>query len=297
MTDQKISPFLWFDNKAEEAANFYTSVFKNSRIIAESRYGEHGPGPAGSIMTIEFELEGQKFTAINGGPHFKINHSISFFVYCETEAEIDDYWHKLSEDNKQVFWPLQQYPWSEKYGWITDKYGVSWQLILSKTLPKISPLLMFDGNQWGKAQDAMDFYISVFNNAQIDMVEHYGPENKACEGKIVHALFSIEGQKFLAMDSGMPSDINFNEAISFVINCDTQDEIDHFWEKLSSGGGHEAQCGWLKDQFGVSWQIVPSILPKLVGEPDAETSNRVMTALLKMKKLDIKTLVQAYENN
>jgi predicted 3-demethylubiquinone-9 3-methyltransferase (glyoxalase superfamily) len=154
---QKITPFLWFDDNAEEAMNFYISIFRNSRIVSVTRYGETGPGPKGTVMTGKFELEGQEFVALNGGPHFK-----------------------------------------------------------------------------------------------------------------------------------------FTEAISFVVNCETQEEVDEFWEKLSEGG-QESQCGWLKDRYGLSWQIVPTILVEMLQDKDPEKSQRVMKAMLQMIKIDIKTLKQAYE--
>jgi len=153
---QKITPFLWFDNNAEEAMNFYVSIFKNSKVLSVTRYGESGPGPKGSVMTAAFELDGQQFTALNGGPHFK-----------------------------------------------------------------------------------------------------------------------------------------FTEAISLVVNCESQEEIDYFWEKLSADGGQEVQCGWLKDKFGLSWQVVPTILPELVKSSDPQKSERVMKALMQMKKLNINGLRQA----
>ncbi len=153
---QKITPFLWFDNNAEAAAQFYTSIFKNSKILNVSRYGDAGPGPKGAVMVVNFQLEGQQFTALNGGPLFK-----------------------------------------------------------------------------------------------------------------------------------------FSEAFSFVVNCETQNEIDEYWNKLTSGGGKESECGWLKDKFGFSWQIVPTALGKLMSDP--KKANRVMQALLQMKKLDIAKLEEAGE--
>ena len=155
---QKITPFFWYDNQAEEAMNFYVSIFKNSRVLGVTRYGKSGPGPEGSVLTAAFELEGQKFTALNGGPRFK-----------------------------------------------------------------------------------------------------------------------------------------FNESVSFVVNCETQEEIDYFWEKLSSDGGQESQCGWLKDKFGLSWQVVPTILPELITSKDPKKSESVMQAIMQMKKLDLAKLKQAAE--
>lgn len=151
----KIIPFLWFDNQAEEAMNFYTSIFKNSKMGSVTRYGDAGPGPKGSVMTASFELDGMSFTALNGGPHFK-----------------------------------------------------------------------------------------------------------------------------------------FTEAISLVVNCESQEEVDHFWSKLTDGG-QESQCGWLKDKYGLSWQIVPSVLPRLLTDKDSEKAKRVMQAMLKMKKIEIKILEEA----
>jgi len=153
----KITPFLWFDNQAEEAAKFYTSIFKNSKVVQVSRYGDAGPRPKGSVMTVAFELEGQQFTALNGGPLFK-----------------------------------------------------------------------------------------------------------------------------------------FNEAISFVVDCKSQEEVDYMWARLTDGG-EEGMCGWLKDKYGVSWQIVPTTLVEMLNDPDPEKSKRVTEAMLKMKKLDIQTLRRAYE--
>jgi len=153
----KITPFLWFDTQAEEAANFYVSIFKNSRILNVARCGEAGPGPKGGAMTVVFELDGQKFIALNGGPHFK-----------------------------------------------------------------------------------------------------------------------------------------FNEAISFSVECKTQDEVDEFWGKLSQGG-QESPCGWVKDKFGLSWQVNPTQLGEMLGDPDPEKSKRVMKAMLGMKKIDIAGLRKAYE--
>ena len=156
MSIQKITPFLWFDHQAEQAVSFYASIFPNSKILKIARYGDAGPGPAGSAMTVEFQLEGQTFVGLNGGPHFK-----------------------------------------------------------------------------------------------------------------------------------------FNEAVSFVINCQNQAEVDHYWEKLTAGGT-EVQCGWLKDKFGLSWQVVPSELPDLLSHPDPEKSQRVMKAMMAMKKIIIEDLKQAH---
>jgi predicted 3-demethylubiquinone-9 3-methyltransferase (glyoxalase superfamily) len=293
---QKVTPFLWFDNDAEEAVNFYTSVFKNSKAGNMIRYDENAAKasgkPAGSIMTAPFEIAGQKFTALNGGPVFKFTHAHSFFIQCETENEIDTLWEKLSENSPKIFWPLKEYPFSKKYGWVTDKFRLSWQLNLTNTPQKIAPFLMFDGRQHGKAEEAINFYTSLFNDSKINSMMRYGPENKECEGLIVHSVFRLSGQEFIAMDSGMPDNINFNESVSYVVNCESQEEVDYYWNKLSAVPESE-QCGWLKDKYGVSWQIVPSILFKLMSDPDTAKAQRVTRAMLKMKKLYIAVLENA----
>ena len=301
-TPQKISPCLWFDDQAEEAAGFYTSIFRDSRITKVSRYGEAGREihgrPAGTVMTVAFELEGQSFTALNGGPAFTFTPAISLFVSRETEAEVDELWGKLS-DGGAVLMPLQEYPFSERYGWCQDRYGLSWQVMLEgdgEGKRGIRPNLMFAGEQAGRAEEAMRFYTSVFTDAEVGDIARYGKdEGPDEEGTVKHAAFTIERRGFFAMDSNYAHGFTFNEAISFQVNCETQQEVDDYWEKLSEGGDEKAQqCGWLKDRYGVSWQVAPTILPELVGDPDSEKSQRAMEAMLQMKKIDIDELKRAY---
>jgi predicted 3-demethylubiquinone-9 3-methyltransferase (glyoxalase superfamily) len=287
---QKITPFLWFDNQAEEAAKFYTSLFKNAKIGKIARYGKEGHEihrrEAGSVMTVEFELAGYKFIGLNGGPVFKFTPAISFFVVCETEAEVDALWQNLSQDGMALM-PLQKYEWSEKYGWLLDKYGLSWQLSLGRKEDVgqfISPSLLFVGKQHGRAEEALRFYTLLFKNSDVVGILRYGAGETDPEGTVKHAQFHLNGEVFMAMDS----------ALEHVVNCETQDEVDYFWEKLSAGG-EKSQCGWLKDKFGVSWQVVPTILDELASDPDPAKAGRVMNAMLQMDKLDIKELTRAYE--
>lgn len=294
---QKITPFLWFDDQAEEAVIFYTSVFKNSIIKTYTRYSAEGAKAAGrregTIMTIAFRIDGYEFTAINGGPAFELAPTISFFVNIDSEEEMDKLWEKLSDDG-EIFMKLDHYPFSEKYGWIKDKFGVSWQLILSGRMQKISPCLMFTGQQHKRAEEAINFYISVFPKSDIIQFERY-KTGEGPEGAVVHARFALNGQEFIAMDSHMDLPYNFNPAISLVVNCTTQDEIDYYWEKLSVGGYDGAQqCGWLQDKYGVSWQILPATLGEMMSDPDLKKSDQVMSALLQMKKIDLNTLQEAY---
>lgn len=298
-TKNKIGACLWFDNQAENAAKFYTSIFKDSKIGKVNYYGKEGQGihgkPEGSVMTVEFQLENQQFVALNGGPHFKINPSISFFVSRDSKEEVDALWEKLS-DNGNALMPLDSYPFSERYGWIQDKYGVSWQIILPGAegdwRPAIIPSFLFVGEQAGNAEKAMEFYKRVFKDSKLGTVARYGADQHPDEeGTVMYGDFTIEGQWFAAMDSAHNHNFGFNEGVSFIVNCDSQEEVDYYWKELSSDPSVE-QCGWLKDKFGVSWQIVPKDLSELLNE-NSEKSERVMKAMLQMKKLNIQALKDA----
>ncbi len=278
-----IYPCLWFNGNAKEAATFYCSVFNNTQIDADTP------------LVVTFESAGQKFMCLNGGPQFTFNPSISFFVLLETEDELDEAWNKLSEQGS-VLMPLGSYDWSRKYGWVQDRFGVNWQLSFGKMQDvgqQFTPTLMFTGAQHGKAEKAVQFYTSVFDNSSVIGILRYGKDDEDVEGTVKHAQFTLDDTVFMAMDSSTSHDFSFNEAISFVVNCNTQEEIDYYWSKLSEEGeeGSEGQCGWLKDQFGVSWQIVPAILGELMNTPGK--SERVMQAFMKMKKFDIEALQNA----
>ena len=299
---QKITPFLWFDNNAEEAINFYTSVFGNSKINNVNIYSEDAAKatgrPAGSVMTASFNLNGQEFVALNGGPVFKFNPSVSFFVIFKNEKEVDNLWGKLSEGGK-VLMELQKYDWSKKYGWIEDKYGLSWQLMLTEDddKQKIIPSLLFVDKVYGKAEEAINFYTNVFRNTKVESVYKYGPGYEPnSENAIMYADFILEGNKFAAMDSANDHNFNFNEAISFVVDCKDQEEVDYYWNKLTSDGGQESMCAWLKDKFGVSWQIVPKVLVEMLGDKNPLKAQKAMQAMLQMKKIIIKDLEKAYNS-
>lgn len=151
----------------------------------------------------------------------------------------------------------------------------------------ITPFLWFDNN----AEEAMDFYVSVFKEAEVLSVSRYGEAGPGPEGSVIVASFRLNGQEFLALNGG--PQFKFTEAVSFVINCQSQEEIDHYWDRLSDGGA-PGQCGWLKDKFGLSWQVVPSVLGELMSDKDGERSNRVTQAMLQMTKMDIAKLQHAY---
>jgi predicted 3-demethylubiquinone-9 3-methyltransferase (glyoxalase superfamily) len=289
---QKIDPCLWFDHQAEEAVKLYTSLFQNSKIEALSYYGENMPLPAGTVLTVSFSLAGLNFLALNGGPEYQFTPAVSFFVLCQSEAEIDRLWNQLCEGGT-VLMELDQYPFSEKFGWLNDRYGVSWQLNLTQSPEKIAPFLLFVGEQHGKAEQAIQFYTSIFPNSSVNRIQRFGPGMGETEGTVMHASFKLAGQEFMAMDSGQAHHFTFTPATSFYVHCKDQAEVDEYWEKLTAGG-QEVQCGWLVDKYGLSWQIVPDILPKLMNDPDPAKAKRVTQAMLKMVKIDIGELERAY---
>lgn len=301
-TNQNIVPHLWFDKEANEAADFYASIFPESRIRNVTTLQET---PSGNSDLVSFELWGQEFMAINAGPYFKFNPSVSFMVHFDPSQEkdasnmLDKVWNKLSKGGT-VLMPLDKYPFSEKYGWIQDKYGLSWQLILTnpevEKRSKVVPSFMFVNDQCGRAEEAMHFYLSVFKNSKQGSIARY-PQSmeSAKEDTIMYSDFMIENQWFIAMDSSKDHKFNFIEAISFMVKCDTQDEIDYYWEKLSAVPESE-QCGWLKDKYGMSWQIVPREKDEMMSDNSTqEQIARVTQATLKMKKLNLKELQKAYK--
>jgi predicted 3-demethylubiquinone-9 3-methyltransferase (glyoxalase superfamily) len=291
---KRIVPHLWFDTEALEAAKFYTSLFEDSHIESSSKMDGT---PSGTVEMATIVLSGQEFMLLSAGPLFKFTPAVSFIVRCETKKEVDRLWNTLRMGGDELM-PLGEYPFSEKYGWLMDKFGVSWQIMYDSgksVLQKIAPALMFVGEQCGKAEEAIRFYASIFRGASVDGILHYGPDDSPDkEGALKFGTFTLEGQHFSAMDSAYDHAFSFNEAISLMVFCENQEEIDYLWEKLSAHPEAE-QCGWLKDKFGLSWQIVPRILGELMGGDDPARSKRVQEAFLGMKKFNIAELKWAYE--
>jgi predicted 3-demethylubiquinone-9 3-methyltransferase (glyoxalase superfamily) len=291
---QKIIPHLWFDKEAKEAAEFYTSIFGDHSTVTNvtTIYDT----PSGNADIISFVLAGQEFMAINAGPYFTFNPSVSFMVHCQSKKEVDMLWDKLFEGGIALM-PIDSYPFSERYGWLQDKYGLSWQLMYNnqEIEQKITPSLMFTGDNCGKAEEAINFYLSVFKNATFDAKARYEKgEAPDVEGTLKFAAFTLEEKKFSAMDSAHAHGFTFNEAISFLVNCEDQAEIDYYWEKLSAVPEAE-QCGWLKDKYGFSWQISPLRLDEMMRTDEREKLNRVTKAFLKMKKFDLEELESVYK--
>jgi predicted 3-demethylubiquinone-9 3-methyltransferase (glyoxalase superfamily) len=253
---------------------------------------------------VSFDLLGHTFMAISAGPLFTINPSISFMINfdpahdSEAAQHLDILWNKLSDGGK-ILMPLGAYPFSQHYGWVQDKFGVSWQLILTNPAgeerPRIIPSLLFVGDVCGKAEEATNMYLSIFKDSHRGTLARYPagmPLDK--EGTVMFTDINLLGQWFVAMDSAANHAFRFNEAVSLIITCDTQEEIDYYWSKLSADPRAE-QCGWLKDKFGVSWQVVPRMMSEIFKEHDEAALKRVTAAFLKMKKFDIEKIKKAQE--
>lgn len=284
-----IFPCLWYDGDAKESAEFYVEVF-SGRITADTP------------MVMNIDLFGQKLMLLNGGPYFKKNASVSFMVICETEEEVQQYWNRISEDGR-VLMPLDSYSWSKKYGWVQDRYGVTWQIFLGEKSgdQKIVPTLMFIHGNNGKAMQAMELYTRTFPNSKIGNILKYGegseghPVQEPAEN-IQHAHFEIDGYSLFCMDNSYDHAFDFNEGISMVIMTDTQEQTDQYWDALITDGGRASMCGWLKDRFGVSWQIVPKKLIQLMSDPDPEKAQNVARAMMTMQRIVIEDLEKAYHS-
>jgi predicted 3-demethylubiquinone-9 3-methyltransferase (glyoxalase superfamily) len=299
---QKIVPHLWFDKEAKEAAEFYVSAFGAGSKIIGSAVLRNTPG--GDSDVVSFALWGYEFMAISAGPIFKPNPSISFMLNFDpaqgkSEAELNELWAKLSAGGK-ILMPLGEYPFSKRYGWVEDKYGVSWQLILTdpagEPRPPIIPSLLYVTDSGKVAEEAVTFYTSIFKDAKMGMVAHYPPGVGAnTEGGVMFSDFQLLGQWFAAMDASTKEHAyGFTEGVSLIVRCQTQAEIDHYWSKLSAVPAAE-QCGWLKDKYGVSWQITPTEMDEVMLHGSPEQVDKLVQAFLPMKKIDLAALRQAVE--
>ncbi|MDV7699239.1 VOC family protein [Chryseobacterium soli] len=279
-----IFPCLWHDGDAGEAAALYCKIFG-------------GTITADTPVVVNIDLFGQKLMLLNGGPHFEKNASVSFMVICDTEDEVQQYWDQLLEGGMALM-ALDSYPWSKKYGWVKDRFGTTWQLFLGEKADeqKLVPTLMFIHQNNGKAKEAMEFYTQTFPNSKIGNILHYkdGGEPNEVPENVQHAHFVIDGYSLFCMDNSYDHAFDFNEGISMVIMTDDQEETDHLWNTLISGGGRESMCGWLKDKYGFSWQIVPKKLIQLMNDADQGKSQQVVQAMMKMQKIIIKDLEEAY---
>lgn len=295
-----ITPHLWFDTQAVEAAEFYAGVFPDSAVTGVTTLRAT---PSGDTEAVRFRLWGQDFMAISAGPLFTVNPSISFIVNVDPSREpgapglVDRLWEQLT-DGGTVLMPLDSYPFSKRYGWVQDRYGVSWQLMLSDQSgaerPPIVPSLLFAGEVAGKAEEAVDFYLDVFSDSARGQLARYpeGMEPDAA-GTIMFSDFRLGDTWLAAMDSAREHAFRFTEAVSLVVSCATQDELDYYSSRLSAVPEAE-QCGWVKDRYGVSWQITPVEMGEMLTNGTREQIDRVTAAFLPMKRLDLAELRAAF---
>lgn len=288
----QITPHLWYDTQAVEAAEFYAATFPDSKVNNVTTIRDT---PSGDADIVSFELFAQPFMAISAGPLFKFTPAISFLVACETPGQVDAYWNRLSEGGEALM-PLDSYSFSERYGWTQDKFGLSWQVMLTgdEAAQPITPMLLFVGDVSGRAEEAITEYARLFPESKVgDVMRHEAGDEPEVAGTIKHAAFTLNNQGFAAMDSARMHDFAFNEAISFIVNCDTQADVDHYFDSLSAVPESE-QCGWLKDKFGLSWQVVPTAMGDMLANGTEEQVARLTEAFLKMKKFDISELQAAF---
>lgn len=295
MNYQKIVPHLWFDKKVVEAAQWYTSIFPNSEIIRKDTFKDMPSGKATQVM---FKLMGYEFMATDAGPYATKNPSISFIVQINRNNEelVDKLYKRLQQDGK-VLMPLDKYSFNDKYAWVEDKYGISWQLWLRdhhSNKNNIVPSLMFANHNKGNAEEAMALYVDTFKKSeQLASVNYPAGMELDTEDMIMHGEVRLSNKRFSFNDSGHAHDFDFSKGVSLLVKCDNQKELDQYWEKLSAIPEAE-ECGWLKDKFGVSWQIVPKVMDKMLAEGTTEQISRVIQTFLKMKKIDIEMLEEAY---
>ncbi len=277
---EKITPCLWFDNQAKSAATLYQSAFADVKVTAQS-----------PIVT-SIQISGQSFILLDGGPMYQPNPSISFYYAAASEQEVERAWSTLTTGGKTLM-PLGSYPWSSKYGWVSDAYGVSWQVALdANRAQKITPSFLFTGKQFGRAEEAIKRYTELFQPSKIGTINRLTEaESPGAGGKVKLAEFELLGYQMMAMDSNLPHPFQFSEGVSLSVSCDDQREIDLYWHALTGNGGEESMCGWLKDPFGVSWQIIPTILSKIMSDP--QKAGKAAKAFVSMRKLNIEQIVQA----
>ncbi len=288
---QKITPMRWFDNQAEEVVEFYASVFTDVEVLDRLYYTEAGPEAPGSVLIVTFRIGDLEITALNGGSMYAITPAISFFVHCETDAETGQLWSRLLDGGTALI-ALDAYPFSEKYGWLADKYGVSWQISLERVKQKVTPFLMFAGSAHGRAEEAMNFYTSLLPDSRIEKIDRYAAGEDGPEGSVRHAIFRLAGQELMAIDSAAPHQFTFSPAVSLFIVCSSRQEVDRLWAALGDRGT-PGQCGWIDDRFGVTWQVTPRVLIDMLHDP--EKTRRVTEAVYTMSKIEIDKLQAAYD--
>ena len=296
---QKIIPNLWFNGVARTAAEFYVEAFANAgcdaRVSNTTYYPSEGladfqKGLEGKELTVSFKLDDMEFVAINAGPEFAPTAAISFLVNFDPSRDdqavehLDALWAMLQDGGEAII-EVGEHPFSKRYGWVRDKYGFSWQLMLTNPAGEPAPFIVIDflfgGSAQNRGEEAMNFYASVFNDTSVNIVARYPADQPpVAKDGVMFGELKLEGQQFAVMDSAVDQADSFTEAISLAVFCRDQAEIDALWNALSAVPEAE-QCGWCKDKFGVSWQIVPANIDALMTRPGAYEK------LMEMKKIVI----------
>ncbi|MCC4312850.1 VOC family protein [Carnobacterium maltaromaticum] len=286
--ENKFAPCLWVDNQVEEMTELYTKVFENGKPLKTLYFLEDAHGKIGDILTQSVQLANQEFILLNGGPEFKATPSISYMVTCTSETQLQVLWQELSEGGKLLM-NLAIYPGVGQFGWLEDRFGISWQFSLdqSSSSQKITPCFMFSGEQYGNASRAVAEWIEVFQSEEI--LEHYSNEDSTTK----LAKFTLHQQEFMAMDSAVDHDFNFSLANSFYVYCENQKEIDRLWTAITSKGT-EMPCGWMGDRFGVAWQTVTRDMDTMLDRKNLTKALAVTQAVYGMMKIDSEELRRIY---
>lgn len=278
-----IFPCFWFNQNGAEAARFYTSIFQNSNITVDTP------------MVVNIEIDGQKLMFLNGGPMFRPNLTLSLMMMCDSKEEAESYYEKLSV-NAKIMMELGSYPWSESYAWLEDQYGISWQIYYSTEYKqKFSPVMMFTGANNGKCKEALGYYTAIFPDSSIQNIMEYHEGQGDTAGNVAHSQFIIDNYLMMAMDSSHDHKVNFTEGTSMTIMTKDQEETDYYWKEFTKEG-QESMCGWLKDKYGFSWQIVPHRVIELTNTHEVEKAQKAFGAMMKMKKISIKDIEDAYNS-
>ena len=297
MAADRIVPCIWLDDQAEAAASFYVAAFPEGRVEAVARYPSSGANPSnrppGSVLTVDVTLADQRITLLNGGPNFRPNPSISFHVHLPDAAAVDAVHAALGAGGMDLM-PLDAYPWSPRFVWLQDRFGVSWQLMAraEAARPTIVPARMFAGPHHGRA--AIAAYVAALPRSRVVHVEDFGEGEGGEVGTVKQAALELMGQPFVAMDGGPGHAFGFDEGVSLQVLCADQAEIDRVATALAADGGEEGPCGWVRDRFGLWWQVAPDQVGAWMASEDEAARDRVFAALLPMRRLDLAALERAY---
>lgn len=291
---------LWVADDADGAVELYTSLFEDSAVgdrlaYTEAGQGIHGREP-GSTMTIEFSLAGRQFIALEGGPAIRMNPSISLAVACPSPEEVDRLHDALVPDGRTLMEP-GSYDWAQRYCWIEDRWGLSWQITYpQENAPAekaVAPSFLFVGDVYRRGQEALEFYTSVFENSRIEQVVRN--EEGEAAGTVLWSQFALDGETYSLMENGDEHEFAFGEGYSLMVECESQEEIDHYWEALGKDSKKLGPCGWLQDRFGVAWQVAPVRLNDMLRDGNPDQVRRVTDCFMKMEgKLGLPELEAVY---